>query len=325
MSIKQIYPEEGLYFAPMEGVTDESYRRVIHQAWPEWDYYCTDFLRIPKHGHYPAHKVLEHFGKKIFHSPIEKIKTGYQILTTDEVESTSVIEALNELGLRHLDVNLGCPSKKVNSHRGGAYLLSDRQALTTVITRLRSQFNGCLSVKMRVGYRNDENFEENLRQLEDLGVEAITIHGRTRDELYKGVARWDYIARAVEICRIPIIGNGDVWTVDDIESLFQTTGCYGIMVGRGALKTPWLATLYRQKVSHNEGQLLELRKAYLEEYFELLEREYQTLPLTSGQILRRFKSFSRYLFDDFPNYEKVRGRFLRSETLEEFKGHLYAL
>lgn len=325
MKIEEIYKPKGLYFAPMEGVTDSAYRMALHRAYPEWDYYCTDFLRIPRHGQYPAKKILEHFGERIFENPKIKNKTGFQVLTTAETYSESVISCINDFGFHHLDLNLGCPSKKVNSHKGGAYLLSDPDSLIKVVSSLRKLFNGLFSVKIRVGFRDDKRFEENIRLLESLGVDAIIIHGRTRDQLYKGRANWDYIKKAVSIAKIPIIGNGDVWTLDDIDEMFNYTGCHGIMLGRGALKTPWLATLYRQKASANESSLLQERCRQLEFYFDLLEQEYRKVELPDEQILKRFKAFSRYLFEDFDDPEMMRSRFLRSRSLGEFQDHLWAL
>lgn len=325
MRVHEIYQAGGLYFAPMEGVTDEPYRQVIHQSWPQWDYYCTDFLRIPTHGNYPAAKILSHFGEQVYQNPIQRLKTGYQILTTARAQSDQVLESIEAMGFRHLDLNLGCPSKKVNSHKGGAYLLHDRESLTKVIKTVRQKFSGVFTVKMRVGYHDDKQFLNNLSLLQDLGVEAITLHARTRDQLYQGVARWSYIEEAVKHCQIPVIGNGDVWTVDDISEMFQQTGCHGIMIGRGALKTPWLAYLYRQKIPFNEAMLLQERRQQLEVYFDGLLVAYRAAQFNDEQILKRFKSYSRFLFDDFENFEIVRGRFLRSTSLNEFLDHLFEL
>jgi tRNA-dihydrouridine synthase len=325
MRVHEIYHSGGLYFAPMEGVTDEPYRQVIHQAWPEWDYYCTDFLRIPTHGNYPSAKILSHYGQQVFQSPEQRKKTGYQILTTARAQSDQVLEAMEEMGFKHLDLNLGCPSKKVNSHKGGAYLLHDQESLIKVIKTVRQKFSGVFTVKMRVGYHDDKQFLNNLSLLQDLGVEAITLHARTRDQLYQGVAKWSYIEQAVKHCQIPIIGNGDVWTVDDIDEMFEQTGCHGIMIGRGALKTPWLATLYRQKVPFNEAMLLQERRRQLETYFDSLLITYRKAGFNDEQILKRFKSYSRFLFDDFPDFEVVRGRFLRSVSLAQFLDRLFDL
>ena len=313
----------------MEGITDEPYRLAIEKAFPEWDYYFTDFLRLPTQGKYKSDKILEHYGKDVLEKKSLKEKTGYQILTTTKAQTIDHVKRIEELGFEHLDLNLGCPSKKVNSHKGGAFLLSELDSLEKVIKDIRENFKGVFTAKIRVGYRNDELFEDVLHLLEDQGVEAVTIHGRTRDQMYEGRARWDYIKRAVEILSIPVIGNGDVWTMSDINQIFNETNCHAVMVARGALKTPWLATQYKEKKNFidqvGEEELLVERRQYLENYFYYLLEEYKKTKPSEDALLRRFKAFSRYLFDDFDDPEVVRSRFLRSRTLDEFWGHLQRL
>jgi tRNA-dihydrouridine synthase len=240
-----------------------------------------------------------------------------------------VIDILESIKMHHLDLNLGCPSKKVNSHQGGAFLLSDHVALKNVIQTIRQNFTGHFTVKMRVGFRNDHNFIETLKLLEGEGVEAITLHARTREQLYKGVADWNYISKAVKEVQIPLIGNGDIWVVEDIENIFKQTKCHSVMFGRSALKTPWLAKLYKDYVtdgSHiDETFLLYERKKYLDQYFEALLFEYREIGWADQLILKRFKSFSRNIFDDYEDFETIRGNFLRSESLHEFQHHLAVL
>jgi tRNA-dihydrouridine synthase len=164
---------------------------------------------------------------------------------------------------------------------------------------------------------------------EEEGVEAITIHGRTRDQLYEGRAKWCYIKSAVKLLSIPVIGNGDCWNLEDIGNMFQETNCHGVMLGRGALKTPWMGTLFEeykgQLGSVNEEYLLFERKKYLDYYFYLLERNYKKVGLDDDKLLRRFKAFSRYLFDDYEGGDQLRSQFLRSRTLNEFKEKLEKL
>ncbi len=319
-------PKGSLLFAPMEGITDEPYRMAIQEAFPEWSYLSTDFLRIPTNGEYSEKKIMEHFGEKIFQQTKVKNKTAYQILTTARANTIPNILKIESLGFDHLDLNLGCPSRKVNGHHGGAYLLSDLVALRKVIKDIRENFSGLFTAKIRVGFKDDKNFVSILKLLEDEGVEAITLHGRTRDQMYEGRANWSYIKEAVRQLSIPLIGNGDCWDLFDIERMFDETGCHAIMLGRGALKTPWLATLYEENKDHishvNEDFLLHERKRYLDYYFYLLERNYRKKGLDDDQLLRRFKAFSRYIFDDYPNSEELRSRFLRSRTLTEFQERL---
>lgn len=321
-----LFPQKSLLFAPMEGITDEPYRIAMLKAFPEWDLFFSDFLRVPTVGKVNEKLIMEHYGPRIHENPSWRKKNSFQILTTPRAQTLAVVEILESLKMHHLDLNLGCPSKKVNSHLGGAYLLSDHQSLKTILKTIRQNFTGHFTVKMRVGYRDDKNFSDSLKLIEDEGVEAITLHARTREQLYKGVADWSYIARAVNEVKIPLIGNGDIWVVEDIEDIFLKTKCHSVMFGRSALKTPWLAKLYKDYISDDahidETFLLFQRKNYLDQYFEALLLEYRELNWPDNLILKRFKSFSRNLFDDYDDFEIIRGSFLRSESLVEFQDHL---
>lgn len=329
MSNFDVFKKNSLLFAPMEGITDEPYRIAMLKTFPEWDQFFTDFLRVPTVGKINERLVLEHYGERILANPEWRQKNSFQILTTPRAQTLAVVEILENLKMHHLDLNLGCPSKKVNAHLGGAYLLSDHKALREVLKTIRDHFTGHFTVKMRVGYRDDKSFIETLKLIEGEGVEAITLHARTRDQLYKGVADWRYIAEAVKQVSVPLIGNGDVWIVEDIEKIFEQTGCHSVMFGRSALKTPWLAKLYKEYIEDganiDETFLLIERKNYLDEYFNALYKEYKEIGWEDNLILKRFKSFSRNLFDDYEDFEAIRGRFLRSESLAEFQDHLAAL
>jgi len=324
-----VFPKKSLLFAPMEGITDEPYRIAMLKTFPEWDQFFTDFLRVPTVGKVNEKLIMDHYGAKIFANPLWRKKNSFQILTTPRAQTQAVVEVIESLKMDHLDLNLGCPSKKVNSHHGGAYLLSDHKGLGEVLKTIRSNFTGHFTVKMRVGYRDDKNFLDTLKLIEDAGVEAITLHARTRDQLYKGTADWDYISKAVGNVSVPLIGNGDVWIVEDIEKIFEYTKCHSVMFGRSALKTPWLAKLYKEYIEEDahidETYLLFQRKNYLDEYFGALLREYREFGWSENLILKRFKSFSRNLFDDYDNFEFIRGNFLRSESLGEFLDHLAEL
>jgi len=318
------YSQGSLLFAPMEGVTDETYRLTVKDLSPEWDYYHTDFLRVPTQGHYQDSRYAEHIGLRVLENQKVLSKTGYQILTTARAQTKASVEAISKLPIKHLDLNLGCPSKKVNAHKGGAYLLEDLLELEKILKVIRSNFEHHFSVKIRIGYKNTENFDEMIETIQNCGVDSLIIHGRTREQLYKGTADWSFIKRAVERLAIPVIGNGDIWTPEDIEAMFDITGCYAVMMGRGALKTPWLASLYKDYGTNiNEATLLEERRNRIPDYFNALETNYkECTPATEEFILGRFKSFSRYLFEDFDKAEELRSRFLRSQNLAEFNSHL---
>jgi nifR3 family TIM-barrel protein len=314
----------------MEGVTDEPYRIAIDRAFPEWDYLCTDFLRVPTVGHCTEQRIRAHYGDLVSKTEELRNKTGFQILTSYRAQTEQTVQKINAIKeINHLDLNLGCPSKKVNAHKGGAYLLSEMKELREIIKTVRENFDRVFTVKIRIGYKNTDQFYDSLKLFEDEGVDAITIHGRTRDELYRGVANWDYIKKAVQSVSIPVIGNGDVWTLKDIDRMFEYCECDSIMIGRGALKTPWLASLYQEYSDQvddiDDEFLLDERKKFLQNYFDELEREYKKVRNKEVNTLNRFKSFSRYLFDDFKNGDQMRSSFQRSNSLDQFKDLLYSI
>lgn len=318
----QVIEKGSLLFAPMEGITDGAYRKVIQRLFPEWNRLCCDFLRCPTEGRFSEKKIIEHFGVEEFEDVKVRENSTYQILTSPRANTEDTVEKIEALGFKHLDLNLGCPSKKVNSHQGGAFLLSDLKLLEKVIRQVRRRFSQMFTVKIRIGYRDTNLFLDNLKLFENEGVEAVTIHGRTRDQLYKGVANWSYIQEAVKNCHLPIIGNGDIWNTSDIKNIFTETNCHAVMVARGALKTPWMAKLYRLEQSGHQlddAQRLRFRKGFIKSYYRLLEEEYFARGWEEGHIHRRFKGLTRYLLDDLENGEHIRSQLLRSKLLNEFK------
>lgn len=327
--IQQLPFKKGsLLFAPMEGITDPCYRQVLFELYPEWDYFYCDFLRAPGEGELKEQKILNHFGQHIYDHQSYKNKTAFQILTTTKAQTLSTVEKIRNLNFTHLDLNLGCPSKKVNSHGGGAYLLSELLELEGIIQKIRKNYPHLFSVKIRLGHKNSDSFDDLLAMLENNGVDYITIHARTRDDLYRAPAKWQYIARAVERCRIPIVGNGDIWQAQDIQRMFKETDCYAVMCARGALKTPWMARLYKNNLLYlNEEELLQIRIQEITRYFYQLKQTYYDFgeDISETFLLARFKGISRYLFDDFKARESIRKILFRSQDLDQFFSHLSQL
>lgn len=329
MNFRCPIPKKGLLYAPMEGVTDAPYRMAIAELYPEWDMLYTDFLRLPSEGKFSTAKILEHYGKEVLDSKRLSAKTAFQILASESSNIEASLDSLLEIGIDKLDLNLGCPSKRVNAHGGGAYLLSDLPMLERILLRIRKHFPHFFSVKIRVGFRNDHNFIDVLKLIESCGIEAVTIHARTRDQLYLGRANWDYLETAVKTVNIPVIGNGDIWNLQDIEDCFEKTGCHALMCGRSAMKTPWLSTLYREYEGRvhmvQEEILRQARAEQVELYFHYLEKNYRRYDYNDESILKRFKGLCQYLFIDYIDVEQIRSHFLRSRTLSEFKGNFESL
>jgi tRNA-dihydrouridine synthase B len=306
--------EKSLLFAPMEGITDEDYRLTIHELYPEWDMMSCDFLRISSVGDYPDKHVIKHMGNTIYQTPKALKKNIYQILTSPNAHTEYAVKQIARLGFKWLDINLGCPSKTVCKNMGGSRLLSDLGALSEIIDIIRENFPHTFTTKIRVGYEDDQNYEAIIRLMNDKKVDAITIHARTRTEMYKGVARWEYVKRAVEISTIPIIGNGDIWTPKDIDRYFETIKPHSIMCARSALKSPWLARLYK---TNQAGLTQEELKQEIRRYFLKFYENTEHRGFDEKTRCKRLKSVSRYIFDDLEGGAQTKRSFLLSKSTAE--------
>lgn len=317
MVLRQLEPirSGSLFFAPMEGITDEAFRKSLLKVFPEWDYLATDFLRVPAAGKYPTKHLVKHFGKELFELPHVQNKTMFQILTSHSAHTTELIEQVESLKIPWLDLNIGCPSNTVCKNRGGSYLLTDLPLLRLLVRRIRNHFNGRFSCKIRIGYHNSDNFEDSVKMLNDEGVELITIHARTRDDMYKNPAKWSYIEKAVKISKVPIIGNGDVNEITDIDRMREQTGCHGVMVARGALRKPWMAQDYKNlKKTFARHEILEKIKKFLYEYKTQLELE----GISERGLLKQNKSVTRFMLENIPDGEEIRRKILLTQSTSDF-------
>lgn len=308
-------PFGSLIFAPMEGITDEAFRKTILKLYPEWDYLATDFLRVPSAGRYPVKHLIRHFGKDLSEIGWVKDKTMFQILTSHRSYTVQMVQDIASLGYPWMDVNLGCPSNTVTRNGGGSSLLLDLVTLRSLLKIIRENFSGRLTAKIRTGFHHTAEFEDSIKLLNDEGIEMITVHGRTRDMMYKVPAVWSDIERAVKVSQVPIIGNGDVWALNDVPRMLKETGCHAVMVARGALKAPWFAQDYRKErlVETKQERFIKIQN-FFNEYRIQLEIE----NISDRGLLKQSKSVSRYMLDGIENCDMIRRKLLLSQTAPEF-------
>ncbi|MCA1815407.1 MAG: tRNA dihydrouridine synthase DusB [Acidobacteria bacterium] len=185
-------------------------------------------------------------------------------------------EMAEEVGADILDVNCGCPAPKVVRHGGGSGLLRDHARLETILKEIRRAITIPLTIKIRAGYYdNNINAVETAKLAEQCGVEHIALHGRTKEQGYKGRANWDLVRQIKEVVRVPVSGSGDVTTPAEAFARWRETGCDGVLIGRGAMANPWI---FRQIAEIVEGKepydpTLADKRAVLLEYFELLRAD----------------------------------------------------
>jgi nifR3 family TIM-barrel protein len=223
-----------LYLAPQAGVSESPFRRLCraHGA----DVVVSEFVSaegIRRHDR-RTHGYLR------FND--EERPIGIQIFGGDPqamADAAALVEEVYEPDF--LDINFGCPVKKVVTRNGGSGCLRDLDLVQSIIRAVRAAISIPTTVKIRSGWSEDtrQPVEIALR-CQDAGAMALTLHARSRTQMYSGVANWDEIAAVKAALDIPVIGNGDVWTGEDARRMHDHTGCDGIMIARGSHGAPWI-------------------------------------------------------------------------------------
>jgi nifR3 family TIM-barrel protein len=223
---------------------------------------------------------------------------------------------LQDHGYEGIDINMGCPMAKVNGHGGGARLMCDADGACATVSAVLQAGSLPVTVKMRLGWDRDHLTAPGLaREFEKLGVAAMTIHGRTRQQGFHGSVNLDGIRAAVEaVERIPIIGNGDVRTVQDALHMRRVTGCAAVAIGRGAMLDPWI---FRKLADHEAGR--PMREPTPREQIDFLARHFSLmteLHAEYGCVL--FRKFAAWYGAKLGMPEDLEARLRCFETVEEF-------
>ncbi|HEU4562767.1 MAG TPA: tRNA dihydrouridine synthase DusB [Longimicrobium sp.] len=223
-----------LYLAPQAGVSESPFRRLCRSFGA--DVVVSEFVSaegIRRHDR-RTHSYLR------FHDDERPI--GIQIFGADAeamAEAAALVEQVYEPD--YLDINFGCPVKKVASRNGGSGCLKDLDMVDRIIRAVKGALSIPTTVKIRSGWSEELRDPVGIAlRCQDAGAEVLTLHARTRTQMYSGHANWDEIAAVVEALDIPVIGNGDVWEGVDAKRMHDHTGCAGIMIARGSHGQPWI-------------------------------------------------------------------------------------
>ncbi|MEM7449144.1 MAG: tRNA-dihydrouridine synthase family protein [Myxococcota bacterium] len=227
-----------LMLAPMEGVTSPKIRARIAKHGGV-GIVCTEFLRVSR-----APLSIPRLKREVVKVP--GIPLSVQVMGNEACKMAEAASAIAAAGAEVVDINLGCPMPRVVRKGVGAAMLKDQTLLKQVVCSMRAATPVRLSAKIRAGYDDSAGVLETAKLLEGCGIDYLVVHPRRRCDFYRGVADWRIVKALAESMSIPVIGNGDVWYAADARRMQLETGCAGVMIGRPALRNPWIFRQIRQ-------------------------------------------------------------------------------
>lgn len=237
--------ENGIFLAPMAGVSDSAFRTV-----------CMQFGCDMVYSEMVSSKALYYNDKKTFEILERSEKEepfAVQIFGSDPDIMAKTVEKAASTGAKLIDINMGCPAPKVFNNGDGCALMRDTDRIYEIVKAVRRATVLPLTVKMRSGI-NDKNinFIEAAKKCECAGADAIALHPRTREQQYSGSADWNHISMLKKAVKIPVIGNGDIFSAEDAIRMFDTTGCDAVMIARGAFGNPFIFSQIKELIKDGE-------------------------------------------------------------------------
>lgn len=320
--VRDIRVQPGLVLAPMEGVTDLAFRRLVRAMGPvgmTW----TEF--VPGEGIARG----EDRWMRMAAFDADERPVVVQVYGRKPEVLAEAARRVQDQGCTAVDINMGCPSKKVCAHSGGSALMKDPALVAEIVRAVRAAVSVPLLVKMRSGFDHDNrNATEIAWIAQEEGAEAVTVHWRTRADLFGGQRQVDRIAAVVDRLRVPVIGNGDIVDVESAEAMLRETGCDGLMIGRGAMRNPWI---FVQLAAWLNGEPLPVigsaeRHAALLRYLDACQEQFAATPRgrhgdPSRATLGRLKQLCKHFLHDEDGLE-ARTAVLRSESLVEARARV---
>jgi len=299
--------------APIAGVTDYSYRKILKEFSPDVMY--TEMVS--------ANAIVMQNDKTI--NNILKLVGGdsVQIFGKEIDIMCRAAKFVEDLGVKHIDINAGCPVNKVVKTGGGAALMGDLDHIDRLMQRLKESVNVTLSIKTRIGYKGVRNSLNIAKLAEKNGFSYITIHGRTREQMYAGVANWDEIKMVKDNVNIDVIGNGDIFTGYDAIEKANYSNVDGVMIARGMFSYPWLITEIKEMLEFGEIKT----KVTLDMKIDMAKRHLMSMIEEKGiqKGIQEMRKHMCWYIKGIKNSTKLKEKMNKMENIDEILDTLESL
>ncbi len=310
LKIKDLEIKNDIVIAPMAGITNNAFMDLCFNlgAGLVIKEMVSDKALI-----YENEKTL----KMLMESPIKLGPTGIQIFGSEKESMVEAAKIIDKTNYDLIDINMGCPVNKIVKQGAGSALMLDEDKAVEIVEEIIKNVSKPVTVKMRLGYtKEDINCVRLAQKLEAVGVAAISLHARTRSQMYNGESDWSYIKEMKEKLKIPVIGNGDVKTLNDYIEKKNYSKVDGVMIARGVVGNPYLI---RQIINYNNN--LPIDTVNIDEIMSICLNHAEKLIELKGEAvaMKEFRAIGAHYFSGLPNCAKFRSRVIKIDTLNDLK------
>lgn len=310
MSMFDFFSERRLLLAPMAGVSDEAFRTLCREQGADLTY--TEMVSAK--GLSYANEKTRH----LLHLAEGEDQVAVQLFGHEpDVMADQARWVEQEMGetLAYLDINMGCPARKIVSKGDGSALMKTPDLAAAIVRAVSAAVEHPVTVKFRRGWaEGDETCVEFARRMEDAGAAAVAVHGRYALQLYRGRAEWDAIARVKVAVSIPVVGNGDVKCGADAVALVERTGCDAVMIARAAEGNPWVFAQCKAALAGEP----EPAKPSVEERIAMARRHARLLAEREGRNIVRMRKHAMWYMTGLPGAAAARAKINACVSVEDF-------